>query len=120
MNIRAHQHDFIDAPELTTQALSGRPTWDDKGNSVWEWQTAPGVYSRDISSQQLQALQASHLSLEEATPHHVTAYSTWKRGYADVFTPMPGHSMELVMPVRRAVMKTGAFERFLKRLGLPA
>jgi len=120
MNSSAQTSDIIEAPELSTQALSGRATWDDRGNSVWEWQTAPGVYSREISSQQLQALEAADLHLEDALPKEIVAYSSWKRGYANVFTRMPSQSSELVMPNRRKEAKTGTFDRFLKRIGLPA
>lgn len=120
MNSNVHKNDIIDAPEFKHRALSGRATCDDRGNSVWEWQTAPGVYSREISSQQLQALEASDLHLVDSVPSHIAAYTAWKRGYADVFCRAPNRSTELVMPARRKETKARAFDRFLKRLGLPA
>ena len=30
---------------------SGRVGYDERGNSVWEWQLETGVYSRDVSTQ---------------------------------------------------------------------
>jgi hypothetical protein len=63
---RTNSADLIEAPDLvTTNARSGRAASDDRGNNIWEWQTQPGVYSRDISSQQLQQFEAPHLQLVE-------------------------------------------------------
>lgn len=123
MNANAQtNHDLIEAPEFKHHMISGRASLDDRGNSVWEWQTAPGVYSRDISSQQLQALQATELRVIDSTPGHVSVYTAWRRHYADVFARAPHHSTELVIPSRRKGhgITTRAFDRFLKRLGLPA
>ena len=57
--------DVIDSSELLhdPEQRSGRAVWDERGNSIWEWQTQPGVYTRDISDHQLQQLEASHLTL---------------------------------------------------------
>ena len=44
---------------------NGRATWDDRGNSTWEWQTQPGIFTRDVDTQQIRAL-GDHLKLEEA------------------------------------------------------
>jgi len=46
-------------------ASSGRPVFDRRGTTVWEWQTATGVYSRDASTTRVQKLQAPGLSLEK-------------------------------------------------------
>jgi hypothetical protein len=60
--------DVIDGSELIDdpQQRSGRAVWDSRGNSIWEWQTHPGVFTRDISDHQLLQLQASHLTLVDA------------------------------------------------------
>lgn len=57
--------DMIDASELVDnpEQRSGRAVQDERGNSIWEWQTQPGVYTRDISDHQLQQLEARHLTL---------------------------------------------------------
>ena len=57
--------DLIDAGELLDSPghRSGRAVWDERGNSIWEWQTQPGVFTRDISDCQLAQLEASHLTL---------------------------------------------------------
>jgi len=46
-------------------AASGRPAFDRRGTTVWEWQTATGVYSRDASTTLVQSLQVLDLSLEK-------------------------------------------------------
>jgi hypothetical protein len=55
--------DVIDASELLDDPdqRSGRAVCDERGNSIWEWQTQPGVFTRDISDHQLLQLEASHL-----------------------------------------------------------
>lgn len=114
--------DVIDAPEFHATTRSGRPTWDERGNTVWEWQTAPGIYSRDVSTQQLKTLQASELQLVDHTPGVTSTYSHWKRQYQDRFTRAPARDTELVMPAKRKNVpgKSGVLDQFLKHLGLPA
>lgn len=45
---------------------SGRTTFDDSGRGIWEWQTATGVFERNITDQQLAELENSQLMLLEA------------------------------------------------------
>jgi len=61
-----HDSDFIDTIVIGCDRSSGRVTWDERGNSVWEWQTAPGVYTRDADTQRVKALQIADLELLEA------------------------------------------------------
>jgi hypothetical protein len=44
---------------------SGRAGFDERGNSVWEWQLETGVYSRDVSTQKLKKLELGDLSTAE-------------------------------------------------------
>lgn len=44
---------------------SGRAGFDERGNSVWEWQLETGVYSRDITTQKLKKLDLNDLSIAE-------------------------------------------------------
>ena len=46
---------------------SGRPTFDDRGNAVWEWQTEEGDFSREVNTQRLKKLEAHELSIEETS-----------------------------------------------------
>jgi hypothetical protein len=57
-------------PNSTPEAAgrSGRPTFDSRGNAVWEWQTEEtGKFSKDVSTQRLKKLEAPELSLEETS-----------------------------------------------------
>ncbi|HVY22698.1 MAG TPA: hypothetical protein VG962_05025 [Steroidobacteraceae bacterium] len=47
---------------------SGRVAFDSRGNPVWEWQTAPGVYETDVTTQRLKKLEAPELSLAATQP----------------------------------------------------
>lgn len=44
---------------------SGRATFDSDGRSIWEWQTATGVFERNVTSEQLAKLEDSNLALLE-------------------------------------------------------
>lgn len=44
---------------------SGRVGFDERGNSVWEWQLETGVYSRDVNTQKLKKLELGDLSIAE-------------------------------------------------------
>jgi hypothetical protein len=116
--------DVIEAPEFheaMNPSRSGRPTWDERGNTVWEWQTSPGIYSREVNTQQLKTLQATELQLLDQPPGYTSTYSHWKRQYQDRPTVAQSAGTELVMPAkRRGKAETGVVDTFLKKLGLPA
>lgn len=44
---------------------SGRAVFSDDGRSIWEWQTSTGVFSQNITDEQLGRLEAPHLELVE-------------------------------------------------------
>jgi hypothetical protein len=46
---------------------SGRAVFDE-GRTVWEWQTATGVFERFVSDEQLSRLEAPNLRLADHTP----------------------------------------------------
>ncbi len=48
-----------------TEKRSGRVGYDERGNSVWEWQLETGVYSRDVSTQKLKKLELGDLSIAD-------------------------------------------------------
>lgn len=48
-----------------SEKRSGRVTFDERGNSVWEWQLETGVYSKDVSTQKLKKLELDELSIAE-------------------------------------------------------
>jgi hypothetical protein len=37
---------------------SGRAAFDERGNAIWEWEVAPGVFSRDIGTGEMKILLA--------------------------------------------------------------
>lgn len=49
-----------------TGRKSGRAAFDIDGRSVWEWQTATGVFSRNVTDDQLASLSAVELKIEES------------------------------------------------------
>jgi hypothetical protein len=53
--------------EGAPQRKSGRAVFDE-GRTVWEWQTATGVFERHVSDEQLSRLEASDLQLVEQAP----------------------------------------------------
>jgi|GEM_PF-1901163 len=116
--IQEHAPDLIEAPDLAFTTGSGRATWDERGNSIWEWQTAPGVFSREISAQQLQALEANDLHLLDGVPH--SQETLWSRNARHINARL-AQVHEVIMPMRASrPTKASGFENFLKRMGLPA
>jgi hypothetical protein len=54
--------------DAAPQRKSGRAVFDEYGRTVWEWQTATGVFERHVSDEQLSRLEASDLRLVEQSP----------------------------------------------------
>ena len=52
-------------PPPASEKRSGRVGFDERGNSVWEWQLETGVYSSDVSTQKLKKLELGDLSIAE-------------------------------------------------------
>ncbi len=104
--------DLIDAPDLVSTARSGRVVWDERGNSLWEWQTAPGVFSREISSQQLEALEASDLKVVDA--EHLSVRPLTGRLHTGQRPSQKRANGGTKTNLKRAI------EKLLVRLGLPA
>lgn len=117
--------DVIDAPDLIANAASGRAAWDERGNSVWEWQTQPGVFTRDISSQQLTQLEAAQLQLVDAFPHR-NFQGLWihdtDRAPDTTYTPSDFERAIQSLARRPATQtaKRRGFDTFMRRLRLSA
>jgi hypothetical protein len=54
-----------DPAPASREKRSGRASFDERGNAVWEWQLETGVYSRDVSTQKLKKLELDDLSIAE-------------------------------------------------------
>jgi hypothetical protein len=60
---------------------SGRAVESDRGHTVWEWQTATGIFQRDVTDEQLRRLEAPELKIvefsgESSEQHVWTALAT--------------------------------------------
>ncbi|MGD9842519.1 MAG: hypothetical protein AB7F79_06815 [Steroidobacteraceae bacterium] len=97
--------DLIDAPDFEYGTQSGRAVSDERGNMIWEWQTAPGVYTREITQQQLSNLSTVELELQDVQPVGETV--RWSRGYEQ------RHRNKVDRTDSRA-----GFDFFLSKLGL--
>ena len=108
--LRAEQ-DMIDAPDFAYGTHSGRAVSDERGNMIWEWQTAPGVYTREVTPQDLHRLSAIELELLDAPDFSAPVLWSRKR-------MIPANQQR--SPHSAPDDKGGAFDFFLKKLGLPA
>ncbi len=59
---------------------SGRAVCSDRGDAVWEWQIATGVFERDVTDEQLRQLEAPDLQIVEFTPTDTGQQAVWARG----------------------------------------
>lgn len=89
---------------------SGRAVFDD-GRTVWEWQTATGVFERHVSDEQLARLEAAELRLVES-PHQDTGRVMYgaeaaRQAYA---------TRKQVLVARPARPEVGALRQFWRRL----
>ncbi|WP_129776459.1 hypothetical protein [Peristeroidobacter soli] len=96
--------------EKKSDRKSGRAVFDE-GRTVWEWQTATGVFERHVTEEQLARLEHAGLQLAEpgfegraiyGETGSQTAYNTRKQ----VFVGRPA-------PVRATA--TGSFRQFFRR-----
>jgi hypothetical protein len=62
------------------QNTSGRVTFDDRGNAVWEWSVATGAFGLEISTSRLKKLEVPGLSLAEDTPDPAIEFEANKPG----------------------------------------
>jgi hypothetical protein len=91
---------------------SGRAVFDD-GRTVWEWQTATGVFERHVSDEQLSRLEASDLCLvEPPLPSKEVGnviYGSRQMSGNDTTTRRRA-------PMQRPSASVGAFRQFWRRL----
>lgn len=100
-----------------TERKSGRAVFDQSG-TVWEWQTATGVFERHVSEEQLARLEATELQLvEHSVPNTGRAiYCSEQNARTvrkQVFVARPTRSVRVA-----PVTPIGAFRQFLRRLVL--
>lgn len=57
---------FTNEPFAAGRARSsGRAAIDERGDAVWEWQVATGVFQRDVTEEQIRRLEAPDLRIVE-------------------------------------------------------
>jgi hypothetical protein len=89
---------------------SGRATFEADGRSIWEWQTATGVFERNATPEQVASLEDSNLSIVEDTESTGTSiYGST----TTVKTDAPAKAASNRTPAD----KSTAFSRLLKRFG---
>jgi hypothetical protein len=87
---------------------SGRAAFDEAGRSIWEWQTATGVFERNVTPEQVAKLEDSNLSIvEDAEPAGVSIYGSAPAAK----TSAPDKR------TRSPTEKSTALSRLLKRFG---
>ena len=92
------------------QRKSGRAVFDD-GRTVWEWQTATGVFERHVSDEQLSRLEASGLRLVDQSP---PAKDAGHAIYGSRTTSRTENLARTRAPAPRA--NVGALRQFWRRL----
>jgi len=86
---------------------SGRASFDADGRSIWEWQTATGVFERNVTEAQVAKLEDTTLSIvEESKPQGTSIYGST--------TPMRAATRSA--PAKPAPSST-VLSRLLKRFG---
>lgn len=66
MSKSEHEPSNAEAPN-NTDRKSGRVAFDKDGRSVWEWQTATGVFTRNVTEDQLSMLSTVELEIDEVS-----------------------------------------------------
>lgn len=89
---------------------SGRAVFDD-GHTVWEWQTATGVFERHVSDEQLARLEAAGLRLIEPTHQ-----DTGRVMYGAAAARQAYATRKQVFVARPAAERFGALRQFWRRL----
>jgi len=70
MTSRSSQQPPTAAAVGAIERKSGRAAFTEDGRSIWEWQTATGVFTRTITDEQLASLEATQLRIEEVPAAH--------------------------------------------------
>jgi hypothetical protein len=89
---------------------SGRASFDADGRGIWEWQTATGVFERNVTEEQVAKLEDTTLSIVE------DAQSTGTHIYAPATHATPVKSAPRKAPVKSTEPST-VLSRLLKRFG---
>ena len=92
---------------------SGRAVSSDRGDAVWEWQVATGVFERDVTEEQLRSLEAPDLQIVEFNPTDTGEQGRWIHD-SHAFAVIP--SRKSATPSPRTATRTGALRQLWARL----
>ena len=93
---------------------SGRAVFDE-GRTVWEWQTATGVFERHVSEAQIALLENAGLQLVEQATEGRAIYGADQTGSQGAYSARKQVFVGRPAPSVRPTA-TGAFRQFLRRL----
>ena len=79
-----HDRELSTEAQTDTGRKSGRAAFDNDGRSVWEWQTATGVFTRNVTEDQLSMLSTVELEIDETSREAENA-----KVFAGTRCPMP-------------------------------
>lgn len=54
-----------DEADADAEQKSGRVTFDERGNAVWEWAMSTGIFGRNVDTKRLKKLEAHELKIAE-------------------------------------------------------
>jgi hypothetical protein len=100
-------HTFSET-EQGSPRKSGRASFEDDGRSIWEWQTATGVFTRNVTQDELTRLSTVELKIVEPPSHTVSG--TWI--YEQRSKPSATESKGSARKVEREGVMMRLFKRF--------
>lgn len=110
------QQEVEAAVPAAPERKSGRAVFD-QGRTVWEWQTATGVFERFVSDEQLSRLEASDLQLVEQSSQDAGCAIYGSQRWTE--KEVVGRERVFSSPRRtsqRPSESVGALRQFLRRL----
>lgn len=100
--------------QQASERKSGRAVFDE-GRTVWEWQTATGVFERHVSEEQLARLENAGLQLLEQATEGRAIYGADQTGSQAAFSARKQVFVGRPAPSVRPTA-TGSFRQFWRRL----
>ncbi|WP_153066993.1 hypothetical protein [Steroidobacter cummioxidans] len=103
------------SPSPAAERKSGRAVFDE-GRTVWEWQTATGVFERHVSEEQLARLEHAGLRLVEPSDMGCAIYGADQTGSQAAYSTRKQVFVGRPAPVARVAPQIGALRQFWRRL----
>jgi len=103
------------SPSSGAERKSGRAVFDE-GRTVWEWQTATGVFERHVSEEQLARLEHAGLRLVEQSDMGRAIYGADQTGSQLAYSTRKQVFVGRPTPTSRVAPQVSAFRQFWRRL----